>query len=307
MKFLALIFGINAANSDYPCVWCPCKIKNQLDHEKIWNISDRNLEDAEKLCNEKTVNSRKGYINKPLFYYIKFEDCIIDILHLYLRITDKLFEKLLNKIYILDSFSSTTTNLDSRKNFKIFWDFIENECRITNPFYPSVKTINKYKIRSLNCIERDKILVNLKKQKISNIFPNLDINDANCLDFIFSTFYNIIKQIRENKINKENVEKFKSDLKIWMHFYVKIEPTVSHEITPYIHVFVFHLPEFILKHGHVNLYNMQGLEKLNDLLTKIYHFASNKHKKNKSYLLQMINKRNRMEFFLLNGQETQLI
>jgi hypothetical protein len=49
----------------------------------------------------------------------------------------------------------------------------------------------------------------------------------------------------------------------------------------------------IKEHGDISLFSMQGLEKLNDMTTISYFSASNKHK---DYLIQLIKKRNRMEF-----------
>ena len=93
-----------------------------------------------------------------------------------------------------------------------------------------------------------------------------------------------------------------ADLKEWLEAYLSIEGAESRELTPYIHCFVSHLPEFIEKYGDINLYNVQGLEKVNDFATQYYHGSTNKHKKNNAFVLQMINKRNRVEFFQSGGE-----
>ena len=41
-------------------------------------------------------------------------------------------------------------------------------------------------------------------------------------------------------------------------------------ITPYVHSFAFHVPEFIAKFSSVCRFNQQGLEKLNDVTTQQY-------------------------------------
>ena len=57
------------------------------------------------------------------------------------------------------------------------------------------------------------------------------------------------------------------------------------------------MPEFIERHGSINLYNCQGLEKLNDISTQFYQNSTNKNKTYKSYLIQLIKKMNYMELF----------
>lgn len=66
LKFLANIYGINAANSLYPCLWCKC-CKNEFDNlDKEWSISDpakgaRKLEEAaEVLKNDKAKKLNQG-------------------------------------------------------------------------------------------------------------------------------------------------------------------------------------------------------------------------------------------------------
>jgi hypothetical protein len=63
---------------------------------------------------------------------------------------------------------------------------------------------------------------------------------------------------------------------------------------PYIHIFVCNLNEFQELNGNVNLFNQQGVEKLNDLIT-IDYFKSTK-KLNK-YLTQILQKRTRISIY----------
>ena len=98
------------------------------------------------------------------------------------------------------------------------------------------------------------------------------------LTFVIKFFTDTIEKIRKNELNESNLDELKEDLKNWLGQYVELVPRNTKEITPYIHIFAFHLPEFILKHKNINIYNLQGLEKLNDFVTQIYHCSSNKHK-----------------------------
>ena len=91
LKYLAILRGINAANSNYPRIFCVCHKSEFCNTKKEWSITDaskgaRNLIDAQNLCKNQSL----GYINKPLFNYIKFFEIIFDMLHSFLRITEKL-------------------------------------------------------------------------------------------------------------------------------------------------------------------------------------------------------------------------
>ena len=72
-------------------------------------------------------------------------------------------------------------------------------------------------------------------------------------------------------------------------------------ITPYVHAFVFQVLEFLEIVGKLNLYNVQGLEKINDLTTHYYHTSTNKHNIENEYLIQLLKKQKRLEFYNLDG------
>ncbi len=55
-------------------------------------------------------------------------------------------------------------------------------------------------------------------------------------------------------------------------------------------------------HQNINIFNTQGLEKLNDFCTQYYHGCTNKHNERNEYLNILFKKRNRVEFFNLNGE-----
>ena len=127
-----------------------------------------------------------------------------------------------------------------------------------------------------------------------------DINDT---DDLWRDFFNLYSEIKL-KNNSDNIEDLKSRLVEWLETYTNLYPG---EITPYIHAFVFHIPEFIEKHGNINLFNTQGLEKLNDIITKAYHCATNRNNSNKAYLEQLVDKRCRLETFYIDGHERNIL
>jgi hypothetical protein len=74
-----------------------------------------------------------------------------------------------------------------------------------------------------------------------------------------------------------------------MHFFCN--DFIQANLRPYIHIFVCHLHEFQELYGNVNLFNQQGEEKLNDLITIDYFKSTNKSNK---YLTQILQKRTRI-------------
>ena len=67
-------------------------------------------------------------------------------------------------------------------------------------------------------------------------------------------------------------------------------------ITPYIHI-LYSMCQNFQKFKKLNLYNLKGLEKLNDFTTQYFHNSTNKHRSQNSYLEQLIQKRFELNFY----------
>ena len=52
----------------------------------------------------------------------------------------------------------------------------------------------------------------------------------------------------------------------------------SRHVTPYMHSFISHVPEFLTLYGNLTQFTQQGMEELNDTSTKYYFRAMNHHK-----------------------------
>ena len=94
-------------------------------------------------------------------------------------------------------------------------------------------------------------------------------------------------------INKDEceVDELSRKIKSWVKLFTATYQ--SKDITPYIHAFSMHVPEFIKLHGNLLSFTQQGLEKLNDVSTKDFQRSSNH--RNIESLKQMLEKRNRIE------------
>lgn len=67
-KFLAVVTGIDAASSDYACIWCKCKKDERSDVQRQWSLTDKD-QGASTINENKEVaqrpSSRKEYLTSP--------------------------------------------------------------------------------------------------------------------------------------------------------------------------------------------------------------------------------------------------
>jgi hypothetical protein len=246
---------------------------------------------------ETEIDKRVGYQKEPIITCIDFDYCVIDLLHLHLRITDQLFNLLVAALNENDP--GTGLNLEDRPNFKKFLEFLQNNCRITKPFYVN-QSENTIKLRNLNGIERNRVFEKMyKQQNMIDLFPNLENRLLN-LNFLFAEYFSLLNVIKSFCSMPIDLGALETRLRKWLEFYIIEHP----KITPYIHCFVFHMTDFLLLNPDLNLFNIQGLEKLNDLTKQFYFSQTNK--KNLACIKQLVEKRNRYEFLESNGLEDDL-
>lgn len=87
------MYGIDAANSKYSCIWCKCSKTDRHSLELHWSIVDeedkgaRTIESITEIVTGKTKN-HFNVSHVPLFPSIPMYHVILDILYLFLRITD---------------------------------------------------------------------------------------------------------------------------------------------------------------------------------------------------------------------------
>ncbi|GBC10132.1 hypothetical protein RclHR1_09370002 [Rhizophagus clarus] len=118
-KFLSICLGFNAANFNYFCLWCEIT-KNQRGNGKSnWMISK-----SMSVLSENPT-AYPGHKLPPLFNMISFKNHIPDKLHIMLRITDHLWELVLQEIKNKGLFNDITQNIIIKeiKNLKIRFEF----------------------------------------------------------------------------------------------------------------------------------------------------------------------------------------
>ena len=109
---------------------------------------------------------------------------------------------------------------------------------------------------------------------------------------MWKSFYSIYIKIKKKEINHDEVKKASKD---WLKDFTNIYDTKH--VTPYMHIFVNHVHEFMEKYDDVNRFNVEGLEKLNHMTHSQVFRGTNR---SEDYLKQIMRKRNRMEVLCRN-------
>ena len=91
------------------------------------------------------------------------------------------------------------------------------------------------------------------------------------LQTLWTDFYSLIKKLGESHC--EDIDEFEESVKSWVIKFTELYQTK--DVTPYIHAFSKHVPQFLRMYGNISVFTQQGLEKLNDFSTKFYQRSSN--------------------------------
>ena len=136
LKFLAIVCGIESANSTYPCVWCTCPSSERHDMTQNWSFSDTCAWTVETItaCSCKIKKSERLGCKHPPLFTIPIDHVIPDNLHLYLRITDVLFNLLFTDIQHYDAVTELSNDGISTYTYLEQFEFYINiTCKI--PFH----------------------------------------------------------------------------------------------------------------------------------------------------------------------------
>ena len=100
----------------------------------------------------------------------------------------------------------------------------------------------------------------------------------NKLDHLMNTwrlFFGIIDKIKRNELDSI---KMKNETLNWLGIFLQVHS--NKDVTPYMHTFVYHLYEFqeslVKLNLTINKFNLQSLEKKNDIVTSQYFHSTNR-------------------------------
>ena len=286
-KFLAMICGLESATSTYACIWCKCPKSERWDMSKEWSITDteQGARTVDEITNKsklaKTSNQRFNCARVPLFSTIPLNRVVIDSLHLFLRISDVLINLLIRDLRILDGVGKATNDPNSI-HLKTYENFLNKECKIRFRWFVD-KESKTFKWRDLTGPEKIRLFQHIDHP---TLFPALEKKHE--LQLLWSEFFNLISILGKSECD---VDEFQERAKEWVKLFTSLYQTK--DVTPYMHAFTMHVPEFIRLHGNITMFTQQGLEKLNDLTTKYFQRGTNHHEE--EALRQILERINRIE------------
>jgi len=138
LKFLANVMGLDGANSNYPCVYCTAHKKEFSNESLDLTGKKRSIEEAQNNYKRREIHFRKGYSRQPIAFCFSYDKCVVDLLHLFLRITDVLEERLIIKLKTIDAINinpSDCNDLNKQPMLKKYIDFLANEIGISRVYY----------------------------------------------------------------------------------------------------------------------------------------------------------------------------
>jgi hypothetical protein len=260
------------------------------------------------------MNRGRYSYSLDLLIKIDFHKFVPDLFHMYARNTDHFLEHVIADISTADDWKKDDTNFMDKPRLHHLFTMM-TKFKVTNPFY---KKEGKIVARDLKGGEKLRVFGRAKelfkeynridKETKTDDAGNevvvketkgpLYINDFVIVAEIWEKYDEIHHKIKDQKYPEATrVEQIKQECFDWLHLYEKRYG--GPKITVYMHIFGEHLWQCVKLHGDINLFTMQGLEKLNDLMKLAYFSSSNKHSGGpNSCENQMINKKNRIDFLL---------
>lgn len=263
--------------------------------EKVWSAFDvskgaRTVSEIEKLSKfPKSSRQRFNCSHSPLFPKIEIDHVIPDTLHLFLRIADVLINLLILDLRRADGIDRMAcVKLDRAKltNIATYEKFLNETCKISFSWYVSEDS-KKLQWRDLTGPEKKVLFQNID---IPSLFPALP--NALIIQQVWMGFVDLIKVLSQTNLSAEELSHFSErNTRAWVVHFTELYQTKH--VTPYMHCFAMHVPEFLRKYGDISAFSQQGLEKLNDITTA-HFFRSTNHKETEA-LKQLIQKRCRIE------------
>ena len=177
---------------------------------------------------------------------------------------------------------SKETRSDSVPLLTVYENFLK-ECKICFHFYQD-KASKQPKWRDLTGSEKLRLFA---KINISVLFPTIP-NSAN-VQKLWADFLQLYKSLTST--TPVNHTEFQKDAAKWHRLFISVYQ--SKNVTPYTHLLSSHISKFLEKYKTIAPFSQQGLEKLNDEITKYYFRSTNHH--DKDSLQQILLKLNRLE------------
>lgn len=176
-----------------------------------------------------------GYQKEMIFMnLIEYKNYQIEAFYLFLRISDHLFNLLIQNFLEDDEFEKNRYEIKSCRRLNSFNEYLSKSCKIKLSF-KLIKLKNKLAYRDLKADEKIRLFENLESTDNGWIVEEKYLK----IKKLWVSFYLLLKT--NDKRDHINLD-FNLMVKKWLDLFLSIYDTSL--ITPYIHVFVSHLHQF---------------------------------------------------------------
>ena len=235
---------------------------------------------------------RDGYIHKPIFD-IDFDKVIPDTLHANIRVVNRIMKLLHRKLKLLDKKKSVVIEqLPHTNQLDIFFRSVGiNNAFYIQTTYDEDNSTQELKMRTFTGKECLKICKNCDfDRRFSSIKRHSDLST------LLTDFYRIHMGVTHN-FYISNLHLLQPRVEDWQARFSRVFHLKHH--TPYMHLMYDHTAKLIEQEGDIDVFNIQGLEKLNDNTSTEYFRKTNKKR---DFLKQMIRCRSRVEYLRITSQ-----
>ena len=241
-KFLLIALGMKAATSSNACIYCKCKSGKYFHGPAEPRESIRRGDPGTKLDN--------------MLPNINPEDIVIDVLHMYFRVSDRLFHRLVEQEAADDAASRAALHaaLDA---LGLKGHLVCNDSGALE--FSSLQSRDRDKL--INAVVRGDFL-----QKVMLRASAARVNMVRALFAKFEKVMNILKTCADGELVRVECITF---LKMFLAIYQK------NMVTPYIHILAYHVPDIVGRHGALGAFNQQVVEKENHLVTSTFFSCTN--------------------------------
>ncbi|RIB20647.1 hypothetical protein C2G38_2035060 [Gigaspora rosea] len=288
-KFMAIILGFNAPNSNNFYPWCLCTKKDIGNKDKTYKI-------------EKTMDSLKsdspppGHLKTPLLPMIRLDRYVPDELHIMLRIWDRLWELVIQEIKSENRYDDHIRMIISLEMKRI---------SVTFRFWQNHDTQNWSHMPIMGG-DKEKVLRDFNFEVI------FDKEQATLINRLWRDFYSLYRLMKEpNAVPTLFTVKVKEWFNLFLTQYQGIPNTRTFkkglyrpkDVTPYIHVLVHHVPEFMVRYQNFGLaaFSCAAVEKKNHDQVSLFYKKlmkdGGKGMERKSAILEILNYENRSLYY----------
>ena len=251
------------------------------------------------------INTYPGHIKKPLFYMIPLEQWIPDELHIMLRIWDRLWSLVIAELKEFNQF-------DNLCREEIMQEM--NQIGVKFQFWKDQGT-NMWNYTSLMGDDKLKVLRNF------NLYQILPPSRARKIRELWDRFNQIYLNL---KLKDYDPQQFQFEVEDWLELFLTSDKIITNSthiekglynpstITPYIHVLVYHISEFMEIHKQWGLksFSCAPVEKKNH--QQVSRFFQNTFKDGgvtgrKSAIEEILEYENRVLYYLYDHTVTSTL